>query len=360
MSQLEFGIHQVLAGAVRGDAITNAALELRDVLRTKVPSEVFARHISPEVAGEVLPLGVFGDRTPKGVIVYHASIGEPNLSAFLLSRREPIVLVYHNITPSRFFERWDAEYAELLELGRRELVDLRPRVALAIAASEFNASELVDLGYDDVRVIPPVIDPLRLRRIEPDPLMTNHLDVVVDAPFALSIGQMLPHKRIDLLVQSLHVSSTYLGVPLLLMLVGHTRFVPYARAISQQLRELNLGRVHVVGSIPDAQLVALLRRAAAFVTVSEHEGFCVPLLEAMAFDLPVIARANAAIPETLAGAGMLLPSDAGPVLVAETLNEVWFNTDVRRALVERGRARLDQFDADRTRAEFVSALAEVA
>jgi glycosyltransferase involved in cell wall biosynthesis len=360
MKPVGFGIHQVLAGAVRGDAITNAALELRDLLRPTVPSEVFARHISPELAGEVLPLAAYGDRSPRGVLVYHASIGEPNLSAFLLSRREPVVLVYHNITPARFFEPWDDEYAELLELGRRELVDLRPRVVLAIAASQFNADELDELGYDDVRVIPPVIDPFRLQRVEPDPLMANHLETVIDAPFALSIGQMLPHKRIDLLVQSLHVASTYLGVPLLLMLVGHTRFEPYARAIRQQIRELNLGRVHVVGGIADSQLVAMLQRASAFVTVSEHEGFCVPLLEAMAFDVPVVARAHAAIPETLRDAGLLLPAQAGPVLIAEALCEVWRNAGVRDALVTRGRARLEQFDANRTRAELVSALAEVA
>jgi glycosyltransferase involved in cell wall biosynthesis len=360
MSRIDVGIHQVLAGAVRGDAITNAALELRDLLRRSVPSEVFARHISPELAGEVLPLTGFDDRSPRGVIVYHASIGEPNVSAFLLSRREPVVLVYHNITPARFFEPWDEEYAELLELGRSELLDLRPRVALAIAASRFNADELVDLGYDEVRVIPPVIDPMRLHGVDPDPLTLNHLDSIVTAPYALSIGQILPHKRVDLLVQSMHVAATYLGVPLLLMLVGHLRFEPYASAIRQQIRELNMWRVHIVGSVSDAELVAMLQRASAFVAVSEHEGFCVPLLEAMSFDLPIIARANAAIPETLGGAGLLLPGTAGPVLVAEALAEVHDDDRRRQALVARGRERLAEFDADRTRAALLGALAEVA
>jgi glycosyltransferase involved in cell wall biosynthesis len=144
------------------------------------------------------------------------------------------------------------------------------------------------------------------------------------------------------------------------MLVGHMRFAPYASAIRQQIRELNMSRVHLVGGVPDAQMVALLRRATMFVTLSEHEGFCVPLLEAMAFDLPVLARANAAIPETLGGAGLLLPADAGPVLVAEALHETCVNEDIRRSLVAGARARLRDFDADKTRSEFVRALAEVA
>lgn len=355
-----FGVHQVLAGAARGDAITNAALELRDLLRRSVPSEVFARHISPDIADEVRPLSRFGDQTPRGLLVYHASIGEPHLAAFLLNRREPVVLVYHNITPAHLFERWDPEYAELLDLGRSELVDLRPRISLAIAASEFNARELRDLGYDDVRVIPPVIDPYRLTRLQPDPLTLNHLDNVVRAPFAVSIGQMLPHKRIDLLVESMHVASTYLGLPLLLMLIGHARSKPYADAVRQQVRELNLGSVHLVGGINDAQLAAMLRRASMFVTLSEHEGFCVPLLEAMSFDVPVIARASAAIPETLGDAGLLLPMQAGPTLVAEAMAEVSENQSTRGALVAAGRRRIEEFDADRTRTEILHALAEVA
>ena len=102
------------------------------------------------------------------MLVYHASIGEPTVSAFLLSRPEPIVLVYHNITPAKYFEGIDDTFAELLVLGRLELESIRHRVTLAIADSHFNAAELEAIGYEDVRVIPPVVDPFRLVRTEPD------------------------------------------------------------------------------------------------------------------------------------------------------------------------------------------------
>ena len=107
-----------------------------------------------------------------------------------------------------------------------------------------------------------------------------------------------------------------------LLLVGQTRFAPYADAIASQVRELNLDQVHIVGPVSDERLAAMFRRAAAFVTVSEHEGFCVPLLEALAFDVPVVARACAAIPETLGGAGLLLPERVGPELVAEAIGRI--------------------------------------
>lgn len=355
-----FGVHQVLAGAVRGDAVTNTALELRDLLRRSVPSEIFARHIAPDIAGEVRPLAELGGRGSHGTIVYHASIGEPNVTAFLLGRREPLVLVYHNITPARYFEPWDAEYAELLRLGRQELRELRRRVARCIAVSEFNAGELVELGYRDVKVIPPIVDATRLTRVEPDPLTLNHFDTVIDGPFVLALGQLLPHKRIDQLVEMMHVVETYLGIQLFLMIVGHTRFTAYADAIRQQLRELNLWRVHLVGGVDDAQLAAMFSRARGLVTLSEHEGFCVPLVEAMAFGVPTIARAAAAIPETLGGGGMLLPSNVRPVLAAEALIEVVTDDRLHASLAGRGAERLRGFDADRTRAAFVDAIAEVA
>jgi glycosyltransferase involved in cell wall biosynthesis len=341
----QFGVHQILAAASPGDAITNAALEYRNVLRRVGPSEVFARHIAPSSAGEVRPLSDYRMCGSHGVLVYHASIGEPTVEAFLRSRHEPIVLVYHNITPAKYFEGLDDIFAELLVLGRSELESMRPRVARAIAASHFNAAELEAIGYQDVRVVPPVVDPSRLVRTTPDVAMTEYLDRTFREPVLLFVGQLLPHKRPDLLVEAMHVASTYLDLPSTLLLVGQNGFARYADAIKAQIRELNMQQVHVVGPVADAQLAAMFRRAAAFVTVSEHEGFCVPLLEAMAFDVPVVARACAAIPETVGDAGLLLPAWAGSELIAEAIVRVVRDTALRADLVDRGRRRLGELTA---------------
>jgi glycosyltransferase involved in cell wall biosynthesis len=355
-----FGIHQILAAASPGDAITNAALEYRDVLRRVGPSDVFARHIAPGAASEVKPLSECGADGSSGLLVYHASIGEPAVSSFLLSRTEPIVLVYHNITPAEYFTELDPTFAELLVLGRLELEELRPRVVVTIAASHFNAAELEAIGYDDVHVIPPVVNPFRLARTIPDAGTLAYLDHEFDEPFLLFVGQLLPHKRPDLLVKSMHVASTYLGMKARLLLVGQNRFAPYADAITAQVRELNLHvQVHLVGPVSDARLAAMFRRATAFVTLSEHEGFCVPLLESLAFDLPVVARACAAIPETLGGAGLLLPEPAGAELVAETIDRIVRDDALRRELVGRGRRRLRELTEVDASVEMLRAIAEV-
>jgi glycosyltransferase involved in cell wall biosynthesis len=358
-SQTPFGIHQIITAAAPGDAITNAALEFREVLRMAAPSEIYARHIAPELAGEVRYLHEFARRDRRGVLVYHASIGEPVITSFLHARREPLVLVYHNVTPAHYFEQWDPEFAELLDLGRRELESLRDRVQLTIADSAFNAAELYDLGYRDVHIVPPVIDPNRLLDLAPDQPTLNYLDTELGVPFVLFVGQLAPHKRPDLLIDALHVARTYLGLSACLLLVGPQRFTSYANAIISHVRELNLSTAHVVGSVPDSHLAAMFRRARAMVTVSEHEGFCVPLVEAMAFGLPVVATASAAMPEVVGDGGLLLPSTAGPALVAEALVSVVHDEDLRRDLSERGRRRVAHFDRTRSREALLNAVLEL-
>jgi glycosyltransferase involved in cell wall biosynthesis len=354
-----FGIHQVIAAAAPGDAITNVALEFRDALRLAAPSEIYARHIAPELVGEVRHLREFSRREHRGVIVYHASIGEPAISAFLHSRREPLVLVYHNVTPARYFESWAPDFADLLDLGREELHGFRDRVQLTIADSEFNAAELYEIGYRDVRIVPPVINRRRLLDLVPDQGTLNYLDTELGMPFVLFVGQLAPHKRPDLLIDAVHIARTYLGFPACLLLVGPQRFKSYANAIISHVRELNLPTAHVVGGVPDANLAAMFRRARAMVTVSEHEGFCVPLVEAMAFGLPVVATASAAIPEIVGDGGLLLPSTAGPTLVAEALVRVVDDEDLRRDLADRGRRRAEYFDRDRSREALLAAILEL-
>src|SRR4051812_39723763 len=155
------GIHQILVAASPGDAITNLAFGTRDLLRRVGPSEIYAHHIAPALAlsGQVLPLSTYpARRTPDIPMIFHASIGQPEVHRFLTTRSEPLVLVYHNVTPGSYFEPYDPGFAELLMLGRDEVELLRPRVVRAIADSRFNACELEAMGYRDVRVVPPVVD----------------------------------------------------------------------------------------------------------------------------------------------------------------------------------------------------------
>ncbi|MGH2731405.1 MAG: glycosyltransferase family 4 protein [Actinomycetota bacterium] len=351
--------HQILVSASPGDAITNAALELRALLGQVTRSHIFARYIDPALGGEVFPLGSYparlGVATGKNVLLYHASIGEPHVASFLLGRPERIVLVYHNISPADSFRPYDPVFAGLLEEGRRELAGLADRVALALAVSAYNAEELRALGYRDVRVAPLIVDASRLRSVDSDAGMAGELERR-KGPLILFVGQLLPHKRPDLLLQAYHVLITYLVPDAHLVLAGASRLEPYRGALEWFIRELNLFNATLMGSVSLGALVALYRRADVFVTLSEHEGFCVPLLEAMTFDVPVIARAHAAVGETLGDGGLLLPPDDDPLLAAEAMAAVTMDRELGDRLISRGRRRLAHFDPDAARATLLQHL----
>jgi L-malate glycosyltransferase len=357
--RVRYGIHQVLVGATYGDAVTNAALEIRESLRLVGPSEVFAHYRDPQIAGEVRPLHEYTG-PPHGILVYHSSIGDPAVSTFLLGRREPIVLVYHNITPPSYFRGLDDRFADLLTLGRRDLRELRHRTRLAIAASEFNARDLETMGFDDVRVVPPVLDPYRLVRMEPDFTVLRHFGLDDERPMLLFVGQQLPHKRVDLLVKAMHVAVSYHGLRAKLAVVGRGDFTHYANSLAEEARELGLENIRFTNGLGNAHLAAMFRRAHALVTASEHEGFCVPIVEAMAFGIPVVARACGAIPETADGAALLMPPEASVEELGEALTAIVEDRELRADLVARGKQRLGTFDAQRSRRQLLDALAEIA
>jgi glycosyltransferase involved in cell wall biosynthesis len=339
-------VHQVLVAASTADAITNAALDLQDELRSLGPSEIFAKHVDPLLAERVHPLGRYSRHTSsKGadLVVYHASIGEPAVFAFLDQRPEPLALIYHNISPSKHWAPYDHAFAALLDTGRDELARLSSRAELAVAVSEFNAGELRSLGFRNVVVSPLVVDTDVVRALPSDKAMADYLSCL-DGPVFLFVGQMLPHKRPEWLLSAYHVLATYLEPNAHLLLVGIDRLKSYRQALDDYIAELNLTRAHMIGRVSDEALAACYRAADVFVTASEHEGFCAPLLEAMAFDVPVLARAFGAIPETTAGAGLLLDPEDSPVVAAEAMAVLAGDEGVRAELVRKGRRRIGELD----------------
>ncbi|HET6794993.1 MAG TPA: glycosyltransferase [Acidimicrobiales bacterium] len=357
-------IHQVVVSAAPGDAVTEAAFQLRSLLRRVGPSEMFARYVHADLEGEVSYLDAFARRpspTPEeDVIVFHASIGEPEVFRFLRDRPERLVVDYHNISPAEWFYTYDPAFAGLLEEGRTQVAALAGRADLALADSAYNSAELESMGYRDVRVSPLIVDIDRIAGAPVSPTLDADIRAATPGPVVLFVGQLLPHKRPDFLVQAFHFLVTYLVPDAHLVMVGAQRMPRYASAVATQVAELNLRGVRLTGSVSDAELAAWYRRADLFVTASEHEGFCVPLLEALAFGLPVLARRFAAVPETLGDAGLLLPPEASPAEAAEAMAMLIADRPLADALAARGHGRLAAYDPDAARATFLRHLLSLA
>ncbi len=352
-------VHQVLVGATPGDAITAAATAIADLLEPIVPTSTWAHLLDPRCRPAIKHLSAMPSPRTDDIIIYHSSIGEPLVADVVLRHPGRLVINYHNITPPRFFAESDPVFARRLAAGRSELRALLGRAELVLVDSTYNAEEV--RSYADVPVIvtPPPIDVSALAGLEPHAPTMHHFEVVVDVPVLLHVGQLLPHKRPDLLIAAMHVLTVDLKVPAALVLAGPHRDRDFAWAVQRYIEDLGLTNVSLVGERTKAELAAHYRSATAFVTTSAHEGFCVPVLEAFTFSLPVVARRVAALPETVGEGGILLPPDGGPVLLAEVLAHLLADTRLASSLVEGGRRQLDRFSVQRSRHKMLEALGTV-
>lgn len=352
-------IHQLLVGAGPGDAITDAALRVRSALRRIAESDVYAVHVHPALHSDVLQLDEFPlDGTAEDIVIVHVSIGEPGFVDFVTNCPERIVLSYHNITPAEFFDPLEPEFAARLRAGRWELQALASVACGAIADSSFNAAELVALGMSDVQVAAPPLHTDRLLHVEPDADMTAELESW-SGPMVLWVGQILAHKRPDIAIDVLHLLNVNHRPDARLYLAGRFTSPLWASAVVRHVESLKLPTARVLGVVSDAQLASLYRRADAVLITSEHEGFCVPVIESFSFGVPVVARDFGAIKETSAGAAMVLPADAGSPELCEALARVTSDEGVRTEMVRRGRRRAAELTTDSTLRGFLAALTRV-
>jgi glycosyltransferase involved in cell wall biosynthesis len=268
------------------------------------------------------------------VCIFHFSIGSA-AGRLIHDAPDRLVIVYHNITPARFFLGFHPHLAGLCHHGRRELAAFAPRTELALGDSEVNRRELEEAGFGKTGVLPIVLD-LSLYERPPSPVVKRRFD---DGRVnVLFVGRVIPNKRIDDLIRSFAVYQKWLQPRSRLLLVGDTRgFERYLGRLHELVRELQVEEVVFTGQVDDDDLYAYYRVSDVFLCLSEHEGFCVPLQEAMYFNLPVIAYDAGAVRETLHGGGLLL-QDKRPELVAELLDRMTHGGGLRRTVLE-GQAR---------------------
>jgi len=331
-------IDQVLVGAREGDAITQIALNLRSVLADFGASDVFARHVDPTVAGIVRSIddleGVSG---PDDVVIFQVSIGDDVVWDTVASLPGRLWVLYQNITPIEFFTG-SPEFARHLEQGRRQLVALRPRVEHVLTASMFNRSDLATMGFDAVTLIPGMLEPRRLMGLPSDPAFGREIRSRAPGPIVLFVGQLLPHKRPDVLVSAHHLLRAHHRPDVTLVLAGHHPSPAYAEQVARFAESLGLrDSVWITGGLPDSRLAELYRRADVVVTASQHEGICLPVVEAMAMSIPVVVSDHGALPETVGGCGVVVRDDA-PEGYAEAINLV-LDPSRRAAIVGPGRER---------------------
>ncbi|PLS75617.1 MAG: hypothetical protein CYG61_06540 [Actinobacteria bacterium] len=357
-------VHQVLVSASPGDAVTTAARELQAVLARLGPSDIYAAHPAPELAGHVFPLSRYPrppHAGPADLLLVHVATGIGEVAAFVAGRRERVALVYHGLPSTPVCRALDPHADAVLEASRRELASMRDRATVALAGSGHGARQLEALGFADVRVTPLPADPARLLSTTPDAATEHHLTHVLAGPAFVFVGGLLPAERPHLLLQAFHVLATFLLPGAHLILVGPAPMKRYRDVVHHFARQLGLAHaVWITGDVSRSELAAFYRRADVFVTAGDHVGFCSPVLEATAFDVPVVARSQGATPEVLGDAGLLVPAEDGPFLLAEAMAAAATDETLRSRLVAAARRRLQQLDPEQAAARLLGHVLDVA
>jgi len=347
-------VHQLLPTITPRDAVSNHTFYLRETLRSMgYESDIFALHPHPELASDTQP----ADQLPPDAhaVIYQFSIGSPAAMQWEQHRGRRLIY-YHNITPVELVGQWDPVLASEIELGRQQLSDCAVRCDHAICASEFNRAELVNLGYPSTESIPVMFD---VSRADPDPTVVRSIQRRRDGLQILFVGRVIANKAQHDLVVATKVLRDSFGEQAHLHIVGTDGSAGYRHLVDQVVRDADMSQ-HVTfhGQASQSALVALYRATDVFLCLSDHEGFCVPIIEAMHHGLPVVAYNSAAVGDTVGDGGLLL-ENKDPMIVGAALSRVAQDPLLRQRLGDAARRRAEAFSLDRTIDRFKRSLEHV-
>lgn len=338
-------IHQFHANVASRDAIGENMFAIqKELRRLGYDSEVFCLTCSDDIRDRVTRLDL--DKpgfSPDQVLIFHYSIGFSGLDK-ALSLPAKKILVYHNITPPEFLDDFSPMIANYCREGRQELLKFKGKVDLVVGDSEYNVQELRQMGFQGGTAVPILFDFKKFATPpDPDILKKYGGDGWVNWLF---VGRVFPNKKQEDIVKAFYYYKKYMNPSSRLILVGGYKDLRvYYEYLLHFVDSLGVKDVIITGSVPESELVAYYKIANLFISMSEHEGFCVPLIEAIYSGIPIMAYNSSAVPETLGDAGVLIKEKRFPE-IAELARYILENGELRNKLIENQKKRLQIFSTE--------------
>ena len=352
-------LHQFTAGFAWHDAISNEANLFRNIFRQwGYTSEIFCdpANTSRDRRGEIKDIHTASASIKADdLVLLHLSIGSVANAVFeALPCRKAIL--YHNVTPPHYFQFTNPQIAAHLQRGREQVAALAGKAAVNLADSAFNASEMKSMGYQNVQVLPIVID-TNLMSIPPTQrLLKQRRDGLLNVIF---VGRCTPNKKIEDVVRVFAwLQKNITPLCRLTQIGSKAGNERYHAMLLAMCKEWQLTNVQFTGSVSQADLHAYYQSADVFLCMSEHEGFCIPLIESMLYDVPIVAMAHAAVPETLDGSGILL-AERHFDIAAEAIHRLHQDAALRTGVIQGQRDRIKRYQSRNLEAELRAALAPV-
>ncbi len=351
-------VHQFATSLSYGDAISDEMLEIQKVLRGRgLRSEIFIRFYDPRLAGLVHDFREYTRWSkPENVVIFHFSIGSP-VSKLFSRIPDRKIMIYHNITPHEFFLDYHRILTRECYKGRLEMNLFAGKVGLALGDSEFNRRELERAGYAPTGVLPILMDFAKFDT-PPDPLTLELYGT--GKTTLLFVGRVIPNKKFEDVIKVFYFYKKNFNANSQLILAGDYRGMErYHGALMDLIQRLAVTDVHLTGHLEFPELVAFYRLADVYLSMSEHEGFGVPLLEAFHLGKPVIAFAAGAVEETMNGGGLLVRRKdfLGTAALVDALVR---DSDLRAAVVAGERRALEAYRTENVARILMDHIAKVA
>ncbi len=338
-------VHQLATSLTYGDAISDEMLEIQTVLRAHgFKSEIFTRFCDPRLAGLAHDFREYWRYSSKNnVAIFHFSIGSP-VSRLFFRLPDKKIMIYHNITPHEYFIDYHRILARECYKGRLEIKLFIDKVDLVLGDSEFNRQELEALGYRRTGVLPILIN-FKKFETPPDPIAKKIYDN--GRRTILFVGRLIPNKKYEDIIKVYALYRRYFEPKSQLILAGdHRGLERYLASLFDLIDRLKLQDVHFTGHIPFSELRACYEAADVFLSLSEHEGFGVPLIESFIQDVPVVAFKAGAVAETMNGAGILLQRKDF-LSIAALIDLIIKDEKFRDRILESQRKALDKYRRER-------------
>lgn len=338
-------IIQILTTLNYGDAVGNDVLALNDLIKNMgYKTQIYAENVHPKLKHSTKYINNIPKLKKDDIILYHLSIGTA-LNFELPKYPCKKILIYHNITPPDFFKPYNLDAYKNCLNGLKGAKFLSDKVDYCLAVSEFNKQDLLNMNYKMPIDILPILIPFEDYKQIPDiNILKKYTGDFVNILFT---GRIAPNKKIEDIIATFYYYKKYINENSRLILVGsYDEKDGYYQKLKTFIDKLELSDVIFSGHISFKEILAYFHVADIFLCMSEHEGFCVPLIEAMFFNIPIIAYNSCAVPETLGNSGFIIYKK-NYIEIAELIQKILTDLSLKQKIIENQNNRLKYFDKDR-------------
>lgn len=344
---------QLVSSLNFGDAVGNEVVAFKRTLQEYgYTTEIYANHIHKKIAPGTAKL--YSDMpklTEHDLVIYHFA-SECNISEDLKKFPCKVILRYHNVTPPDFFRGYDGNAERATTNGLEQVRKMRPYIDFCLPVSKFNMEDLRAMGYDCPMEVLPILIRFDDYAQEPDQSVIDKYSAD-GRTNVLFVGRMAPNKKVEDVVSAFAAYQEKYDKTARLFLVGSFQEEDkYYQKLRKHIRKLGVRDVIFPGHIAFPAILSYYRVADVFLCMSEHEGFCVPLVEAMYFDVPVVAYNKCAVPDTL-GRGGVVVSEKNYDQIAQIVHNIVTDEDVKERMIGRQNTRLKDFDLAKLKVQFV-------